>query len=97
VLVIAQTSSGAQELAKKSKRQSLVYSGDDASAKRVAAELIDDVGFDPVDAGPLHVARYTEPFALLLARLAYEGDGGPELTYRFERFKVRKDKQKSIT
>ena len=50
------------------------------------AELIRDVGFDPVDAGPLRIARYTEPFALLVAELAYEGDGGPELAYRFERF-----------
>jgi len=32
------------------------------------------------------VARYTEPFTLLIARLAYEGDEGPELAYRFERF-----------
>lgn len=31
-------------------------------------------------------ARYTEPFALLVARLAYEGEGGPELAYRFGRF-----------
>ena len=38
------------------------------------------------DAGPLRVARYTEPFALLVAQLAYEGEGGPELAYRFERF-----------
>jgi predicted dinucleotide-binding enzyme len=52
----------------------------------VAAALIRDVGFDPVDAGPLRVARHTEPFALLVAQLAYEGDGGPELAYRFERF-----------
>jgi len=44
------------------------------------------VGFDPVDAGPLRIARYVEPFALLVARLAYEGKGGPELAYRFERF-----------
>jgi len=44
------------------------------------------VGFDPVDAGPLRIARYTEPFTLLVAQLAYEGDGGPELAYRFERF-----------
>jgi 8-hydroxy-5-deazaflavin:NADPH oxidoreductase len=28
-----------------------------------------DVGFDPVDAGPLQVARYIEPFALLVAKL----------------------------
>ena len=65
---------------------SLVYCGDDEGAKAVAVELIRDVGFDPVDAGPLRTARYTEPFALLIARLAYEGDGGPELAYRFERF-----------
>lgn len=67
-------------------RPSLVYCGDDADAKAVAATLIRDVGFDPVDAGPLRVARYAEPFALLVARLAYEGEGGPELAYRFERF-----------
>lgn len=65
---------------------SLVYCGDDAEAKEGAAALIRDVGFDPVDAGPLQVARYSEPFALLMARLAYEGEGGPELAYRFERF-----------
>jgi len=67
-------------------RPSLVYCGDDARAKRIAAELIRDVGFDPVDAGPLRIARFTEPFALLVAQLAYEGKGGPELGYRFERF-----------
>ena len=112
-LVIAHTSSGAEELAKKvpkarvvcafntvpsevlfgvyearrkATRPSLVYCGDDQSAKGLAAELIRDVGFDPVDAGPLRIARYTEPFALLVAQLAYEGKGGPELAYRFERF-----------
>lgn len=112
-LIIANTSSGAEELAKKAKsakvvsafhtvpsevlfgvfdarrkstRPSLVYCGDDQSAKRLAAELIRDAGFDPVDAGPLRIARYSEPFALLVAQLAYEGKGGPELAYRFERF-----------
>lgn len=113
-LVVAHTSSGAEELAKripkahvvsafnsipsevffgvfgakknKRARPSLVYCGDHEDGKRVAAELIRDVGFEPVDAGPLRIARYTEPFALLVAQLAYEGDGGPELAYRFERF-----------
>jgi len=65
-------------------RPSLVYCGNDAGAKEVAAGLIRDVGFDPVDAGPLRIARYMEPFTLLVARLAYEGDSGPELAYRFE-------------
>ena len=69
---------------RKSKRPSLVYCGDDRHAKEVAAELIRDVGFEPLDVGPLRIARYTEPFTLLIARLAYEGDRGPEMAYRFE-------------
>jgi len=71
---------------RKATRPSLVYCGDDASGKKIAAQLIRDVGFDPIDAGPLRIARYTEPFTLLIAQLAYEGDEGPELAYRFERF-----------
>ena len=67
-------------------RPSLVYCGDKQRGKRVAATLIHDAGFDPVDAGPLRIARYTEPFALLVGQLAYEGEGGAELAYRFERF-----------
>jgi 8-hydroxy-5-deazaflavin:NADPH oxidoreductase len=70
----------------RSPRPSLVYCGDDSEAKKVAETLIRDVGFDPVDAGPLQIARYLEPFTLLVAQLAYEGEGGPELAYRFERF-----------
>ena len=71
---------------RRTKRPSLVYCGDDSKGKKVAATLIRDVGFEPIDAGPLRIARYTEPFALLVAQLAYEGKGGPELAYRFERF-----------
>jgi predicted dinucleotide-binding enzyme len=78
---------GVFEARRKASRPSLVYCGDDERAKGVAAELIRDAGFDPVDAGPLRIARYTEPFALLIGQLAYEGKGGPELAYRFEWFK----------
>jgi 8-hydroxy-5-deazaflavin:NADPH oxidoreductase len=112
-LVIGQSSSGAEELAKKvpearvvsalntvpsevfpgvyearqkPDRPSLVYCGDDTRSKAIAATLVSDVGFEPVDAGPLRIARYTEPFALLMGQLAYERSGGPELGYRFERF-----------
>jgi len=76
---------GVYETRKRVRRPSLVYCGDDPKAKKVAAALIRDVGFDPVDAGPLRVARYAEPFSLLVAQLAYEGKGGPELAYRLER------------
>jgi hypothetical protein len=71
---------------RRKQRPSLLYCGDDPRAKRVAATLIRDVGFDPVNAGPLRIARFMEPFTLLVAQLAYEGKGGPELAYRFERF-----------
>jgi 8-hydroxy-5-deazaflavin:NADPH oxidoreductase len=71
---------------RKKNRPTMLYCGDDKKAKRVAVKLIRDAGFDPVHAGPLRIARYTEPFALLVAQLAYEGEGSPELAYRFERF-----------
>jgi predicted dinucleotide-binding enzyme len=117
-LVIGQSSSGAEELAKKartarvvaafgtvpsevlysvfnarrrSRRPSLVYCGDDQDAKDLAATLIRDVGFDPVDAGPLRIARYTEPFTLLIAQLAYESGAAPQLAYRFDRFTEQND------
>jgi 8-hydroxy-5-deazaflavin:NADPH oxidoreductase len=74
------------EAKRRKTRPSLVYCGDDNRAKRLIAELIQDTGFHPVDAGPLRIARYTEPFALLIAQLAYETDASPELAYRFQRF-----------
>ena len=115
-LVVAHTSSGAEEIARRAPgahvvsafgtvpsevlfpvfearahepRPSLLYCGDDAAAKATAARLIGDVGFEPLDAGPLRSARYAEPFTLLVARLAYEGDDGPELAYRFLRYEIR--------
>src|SRR5439155_5449929 len=42
------------------RRPSLMYCGDDQDAKDLAARLIRDVGFGPVDTGPLRVARYLE-------------------------------------
>ena len=68
-------------------RPSLLFCGEDRNAKKIAARLIRDVGFEPVDAGPLRVARYLEPFSLAVAQLAYEGEEGPEVAYRIERFR----------
>ena len=69
---------------RKNARPTLLYCGDDRRAKAVAVRLIRDVGFDPLDAGPLRMARTMEPFTLLVAQLAYEGDRGPAMAYRFE-------------
>ncbi len=38
---------------RRARRPSLLHCGDHGGAKRVAARLIRDVGFDPIDAGPL--------------------------------------------
>lgn len=67
-------------------RPSLIFCGDEAASKAVAAGLISAVGFDPVDAGGLRIARYIEPFGMLSGVLAYETDQGPEWAYRFGRF-----------
>ncbi len=64
----------------------LVYCGDNKEAKKRAATLIRDVGFNPVDLGALSAARYVEPFSLLVAQIAYSGSNGLDLAYRFERF-----------
>src|SRR5437762_9641195 len=46
------------ESRRKANKPSLVYCGDHAKSKKVAARLIRDVGFEPLDAGPLKLARY---------------------------------------
>jgi len=69
------------------RRPSLLFCGDDRRAKTIAARLIRDVGFEPLDAGPLRIARYLEPFSLAVAQLAYEGSEGPEVAYRIVRFR----------
>ncbi|HTA75519.1 MAG TPA: NADPH-dependent F420 reductase [bacterium] len=71
---------------KKADKPSLVYCGDDTGAKKTAAKMIADVGFEPVDLGGLKNARYTEPFALLMAEIAYGGKKGPEMAYQFKWF-----------
>jgi predicted dinucleotide-binding enzyme len=58
-------------------RLSLLYCGDQAAAKRVAAGLIVDAGFVPVDVGRLEAAREVEALGRLLADLAYGRGPGP--------------------
>ena len=53
----------------------MFYCGDDAPAKKTVKQLAEELGFDPVDAGPLRRARVLEPFALLWISLAFGGQG----------------------
>lgn len=56
--------------------------GDDARAKKIVMQLADDIGFDPVDAGPLKAARYLEPMAKLIIDLAYTFGMGTNIGYK---------------
>jgi predicted dinucleotide-binding enzyme len=51
--------------------------GDDAAAKRIVSELVELIGAEAVDTGPLSAARFAEPMGMLLVQLAYkQGLGG---------------------
>jgi len=60
----------------------MFYCGDDAGAKKIAAGLARDTGFDPMDAGPLSNARLLEPYALLWIWLAIKGSTGREFAFK---------------
>jgi hypothetical protein len=60
-----------------------LFCGDDADAKAVVATLIEDAGFEPVDAGGVEATPMLESLAWLVIKLAYEQGRGP-FVYRFQ-------------
>lgn len=48
-----------------SSRPLMFVAGDDAAKKPLVLELVSTLGFEAVDAGPLHNARLLEPYAML--------------------------------
>ncbi len=50
---------------------SVFYCGNDPGAKATVAGLAKEIGFEPIDAGPLQNARVLEPLGLLCIQLAY--------------------------
>lgn len=55
--------------------------GDHQKAKQTVMQLTKDIGFDPVDCGPLRSARYLEPMAILLINLAFKQNMGVDIGY----------------
>jgi NADPH-dependent F420 reductase len=66
-------------------RPVLFYCGDDATAKQKVRQLVDELGFEAVDAGPMTQARVLEPFALLWISLAYQAGLGREIGFKLLR------------
>lgn len=63
----------------------MFYCGDDAGAKKAAAQLASDLGFEPVDAGAITSARLLEPLAMLWIHLAYGQKMGRDFAFRLIR------------
>ncbi|MEZ4517995.1 MAG: hypothetical protein R3C44_14640 [Chloroflexota bacterium] len=62
----------------------MLVCGDDLLAKTAVLELAADLGFEPVDAGPLAAARHLEALALLWIHLAIVQGYGREIAFRLE-------------
>ncbi len=56
----------------------MFYSSDDGSAKSIVVQLGKDIGFRPVDCGPLKNARHLEAMAALTVSLGIELDKGTD-------------------
>ncbi len=66
-------------------RPVMFYCGNDAAAKRTIKPLVEELGFEAVDAGALTQARLLEPFALLWISLAYAQGLGREIGFKLLR------------
>ena len=53
-------------------RAVMFYCGDDAKRRAQVHQLVTDVGFEAIDAGPLSSARLLEPLAMLWISLAFK-------------------------
>ena len=62
------------------RRAQVFVAGDDAAAKSTVSTLIERIGFDPVEAGPLKNARYLEPLAGQNIQFAYALGRGVQIT-----------------
>ncbi|MBV8730964.1 MAG: NAD(P)-binding domain-containing protein [Acidobacteriia bacterium] len=66
-------------------RPAVVVCGNDPEARAVVGTLVRDIEAEPVDGGPLKLARYTEPLGMLLVQLAYFQGFGGRIGFAFAR------------
>ena len=59
--------------------------GDDAERKPVVLRLVEEIGFEAVDAGGLRVARLLEPYAMLWIHLAHGQGVGRDFAFSLVR------------
>ena len=54
------------------KATAMLVCGDDEEAKKTVLQLVEDIGFEAIDAGKLEVARLIEPFGMTWIHLAFK-------------------------
>jgi hypothetical protein len=59
----------------------MLYCGDDTEAKNKVHQLASDIGFSPIDAGPLLQSRWLEAFAWLWISMAMKFRQGREIAF----------------
>lgn len=65
----------------------MFFAGDDSARRATVAALLADLGFEPVDAGPLSNARLLEPYAMLWIDLALRRGQGRDFAFALMRRK----------
>ena len=65
-----------------SERATLFYCGDDTLAKETVALLLEELDMQTLDVGDLTSARYLEPTAALLVRIAREQGAGTDIALK---------------
>jgi len=59
-----------------------LVASDDTDAKSTVLELVQELGFDPIDAGPLASARLLEPLGVLNIKLGFAQGYGPNSGFK---------------
>lgn len=62
-------------------RLAMFICGDDEDAKKTVTRLADELGFEPIDNGPLKQARYLEAMAAVWIAQAYRQGWGPDFGF----------------
>ena len=63
----------------------MFFAGDDPARRGTVASLLTDLGFAPIDAGPLVQARLLEPYAMLWIDLALKRGQGRDIAFALMR------------
>jgi predicted dinucleotide-binding enzyme len=62
--------------------------GDNLDAKKIVAKLTSDIGFDPIDVGPLKTARFLEAMGNMIINMAFTYGMGNNIGYKLVKAKA---------